>query len=581
MALGASFNVIVLVLASSWISEPIYGQSCSVYPQDIDATTGFSTTITSPGYPSNYGYNLECNWRIQAGSFLSDYIVKVTFNDFQVGGGSLGICFSEKLEFYDGDSTLSNLLGSYCGTVNPEVIYSSGHYLYIKFSSGYGSSYKGFSLNVAAVAKEEAAGICRNGGSGNDVMQLSGPSGTIFSPDYPYPYPRDTKCTWVVSVPAGKRVKLTFKDFDLGIGFTQCNYHTGDEDYVAIRDGEYSWSDELVRYCDYNYNMKSVRDVYSTGNHMRITFSSSSSPSSFNTEKGFKASFEVSELSSAAYSKEICYYGNINNERLSLNGTYGTLESPKEGSTYPPNMKCDWVITVPEGNIVKLSFDEFYLKPKYQSLCEDYVKVQDGKENYSESKGTFCGLSTPKDIRSSGRYMRVTFHSGSDSMQYRTGFKATFTAEEKETPGSSKIIVAITVGVVVFIVCICVVVCVAKYKQTRLNQSRAARIPMATQTTTSVSQTTQAGVIRHPPPPQQPAIQPPFQPASNPYPPPSVGFVPTAPNAYPPPPGYPYPLQPPPPYPGEEPVPQYPPPGQSYPWQQSSEVEPSAPPKEA
>lgn len=143
---------------------------------------------------------------------------------------------------------------------------------------------------------EEAAGICRNGGSGNDVMQLSGPSGTIFSPDYPYPYPRDTKCTWVVSVPAGKRVKLTFKDFDLGIGFTQCNYHTGDEDYVAIRDGEYSWSDELVRYCDYNYNMKSVRDVYSTGNHMRITFSSSSSPSSFNTEKGFKASFEVSEL---------------------------------------------------------------------------------------------------------------------------------------------------------------------------------------------------------------------------------------------------------------------------------------------
>ena len=79
--------------------------------------------------------------------------MKVTFNDFQVGRGSLGICFSEKLEFYDGDSTSSNPLGSYCGTVNPEVIYSSGRYLYIKFSSRYGSSYKGFSLNVAAVAK--------------------------------------------------------------------------------------------------------------------------------------------------------------------------------------------------------------------------------------------------------------------------------------------------------------------------------------------------------------------------------------------------------------------------------------------
>ena len=79
--------------------------------------------------------------------------MKVTFNDFQVGGGSLGICFRDELKFYDGDSKFSNPLGSYCGTVNPEVIYSSGRYLYIKFSSGYGSSYKGFSLNVAAVAK--------------------------------------------------------------------------------------------------------------------------------------------------------------------------------------------------------------------------------------------------------------------------------------------------------------------------------------------------------------------------------------------------------------------------------------------
>lgn len=65
------------------------------------------------------------------------------------------------------------------------------------------------------------------------------------------------------------------------------------------------------------------------------------------------------------YLKEICYYGNINNERLSLNGMYGILESLKEGFIYLLNMKCDWVIIVLEGNIVKFSFDEFYLKLKY------------------------------------------------------------------------------------------------------------------------------------------------------------------------------------------------------------------------
>ena len=142
--------------------------------------------------------------------------------------------------------------------------------------------------------------------------------------------------------------------------------------------------------------------------------------------------FAYYSIASAAYSKEKCYYGNVNNEKLSLKGTYGTLESPKEDSSYPPNMRCDWVITVPEGKIVKLSFVEFELQPDYGSCSKDYVEVRDGKESYSENKGTFCGLTTPADILSSGRYMRVSFRSDSDSSYY-DGFKATFTAEKKES----------------------------------------------------------------------------------------------------------------------------------------------------
>lgn len=279
---------------------------------------------------------------------------------------------------------------------------------------------------------------------------------------------------------------------------------------------------------------------------------------------------------SAGQSKEKCYYGNANNEKLSLSGTYGTLESPKEGSSYAPNVRCDWVITVPEGKIVKLSFDEFQLQPDNGSCCKDYVEVRDGKESYSASKGKFCGLSTPADILSSGRYMRVSFRSDSDST-YDDGFKATFTAEEKKK--SSSFIVVSTVLLIFVIVGTFVLVCVLKCMQIRENQSAAARISMATPTTTSMSQTTQAGVIHHAPS-QQPASQPPLQLASNPYPPPPVVFAPAPSNVHSPPSGYPYPLEPPPPYPGEEQVPQYPPPGQLYSWQQTAQVEPPAPPKE-
>ncbi|XP_022798318.1 bone morphogenetic protein 1-like [Stylophora pistillata] len=173
----------VVVLASR-VLEPVYGQSCSASPQQIVVYRGHNTTITSPGYPSNYGDNLVCTWRFQTGSYLSD-VVKVTFNEFQVGVNSFRSCYGDHLDFHDGDSTTSNLLGSYCGTLHPEVIYSTGLSLYVKFISGYFYNDKGFSFNVAAVAKDEAAGICRktSGVSNDYVMPLSGPSGTILSPD--------------------------------------------------------------------------------------------------------------------------------------------------------------------------------------------------------------------------------------------------------------------------------------------------------------------------------------------------------------------------------------------------------------
>ena len=64
------------------------------------------------------------------------------------------------------------------------------------------------------------------------------------------------------------------------------------------------------------------------------------------------------------------------------------------------------------------------------------MEIRDGKESYDESKGRFCGLNKPEDIRSSGRYMRVSFRSDSVSSS-DNGFRATFTAEDKK---SSKLV---------------------------------------------------------------------------------------------------------------------------------------------
>ena len=101
----------------------------------------------------NYTNNLECNWLIEVVSDLPSvgFILKVTFNSLHLVQGGYLVC-EDKLEFYDGNTTsLSNLLGSYCGEVPPEVVYSTGQLLYVKFQSDGRYSDRGFSFNVSAV----------------------------------------------------------------------------------------------------------------------------------------------------------------------------------------------------------------------------------------------------------------------------------------------------------------------------------------------------------------------------------------------------------------------------------------------
>ena len=89
-------------------------------------------------------------------SFLlhAGYVLKVVFNDFELEDtvDTNGFCY-DSLKFYDGPSIASRLLGSYCGTVHPDVIYSTGEYLFVRFRSDEASRARGFSFSYSAVKK--------------------------------------------------------------------------------------------------------------------------------------------------------------------------------------------------------------------------------------------------------------------------------------------------------------------------------------------------------------------------------------------------------------------------------------------
>ena len=65
-------------------------------------------------------------------------------------GYDTGPC-KDVLRFYDGSGSDSDLLGSYCGTTPPEVIYSSGKYLYVTFHTDSFITYTGLSFRFSAV----------------------------------------------------------------------------------------------------------------------------------------------------------------------------------------------------------------------------------------------------------------------------------------------------------------------------------------------------------------------------------------------------------------------------------------------
>lgn len=133
----------------------------------------------------------------------------------------------------------------------------------------------------------------------------------------------------------------------------------------------------------------------------------------------------------SVFDEELCLPRNFNNLNLKLTGSHGTLQSPVD--YYIPGIKCEWLITVPEGKAVELKVDRFKLPPKHPSLecLYNSFQVYDGKDG--ESLGTYCGDVVPEPLKSSGRYMRVRFTSDTEYQAQYPGFKATFNAVDKRS----------------------------------------------------------------------------------------------------------------------------------------------------
>ncbi|KAK3106526.1 hypothetical protein FSP39_021900 [Pinctada imbricata] len=332
---------------------------------DLTTTTGI---ITSPNYPSNYPHNRDCIWTITAPQG-NQILLNVTEFALEFHPN----CNYDYLEIRNGGYPSSPLVGKYCGSTIDRIIRSHSNRLYIRFRTDVSQYARGFQIMYDATSS----------GCGAD---LTSPTGSFVSPNYPMAYSHNAECFYTITVAKGSTIQLTFVDFDLE-EHSRCIY-----DYIEIHDNSAS-GPVLAKLC----GSQNPDPITSPGNKLWIKYRTDYSVPG----RGFHI-----------------YYSTVCNNRLT---TYsGVIESPNFPDPYPHNRNCTWIIDTTLGNTVNVSFSHFDVEG--DANCQyDYLELRDGALMTSPLLSKVCGTELPAPLASSGEMMWINFIS--DFSVAQNGFR--------------------------------------------------------------------------------------------------------------------------------------------------------------
>ncbi|XP_068601458.1 mannan-binding lectin serine protease 1 [Brachionichthys hirsutus] len=268
--------------------------------------------------------------------------------------------------------------------------------------------------------------------------------GSLQSPNFPDPYPRETQLRWNVSVPDGFRLKLSFSHFDLEPSYL-CEYDAvqveAEGEVLALFCGKEATDTEAV---------PAQRVFTSPGTSLSIVFTSD-----FSDEErysGFVAHYSAEDVDECSDHNDdgllcdhlchnfiggyycSCRYGyllhsdNCTCRVACADGVFrdrsGVLSSVDFPSPYPKSSDCLYHIEAEPGFRLRLQFDpRFDVEDHPDVSCPyDHVKVTAGSSEF----GPFCGDRSPGEIQTDSNVATVFFHS--DNSGENLGWKITYTS---------------------------------------------------------------------------------------------------------------------------------------------------------
>lgn len=214
--------------------------------------------FTSAGFPGPYTPHTECIYTIS----VPRGRLKVSFESFDIEARS-AVCEFDFLEVKEilyveyNTEILGSRTRRYCGSETPPTIYSTvGSYLWFRFKTDSNGQRSGFKAIYRTVSVGE--GTCNK--------KFNSQKGLIYSKNYPFQFPRKTKCEWKIEVESGKFVHLTFDTFNFSLNAPKCKYG-----YLRVYDG-LGFQSQVGEFCGSHL----PRDIISRQNAMSLELVSSS-----------------------------------------------------------------------------------------------------------------------------------------------------------------------------------------------------------------------------------------------------------------------------------------------------------------
>lgn len=395
---SGSYMKIVFTTDSSISKSGFFLRLKSVCGGYVSSPRGY---LTSPGYPSHYPNNTQCNWVLR---MRPATMMQFQFTDLDIAGGDTE-CSQDSIVLRNGERRTSPLFllnpsqtegqnGHLCGAQIPAVTNTSSNTLSVSFTSDGARSARGFKLKYKELT---------NGCGGRILLSSLAPQAEISSPGYPEAPPQHTECVWTVIAPHGDRIHMEVNNLDVKPTY-RCTTAG-----LELRDGGTQHSNLIGKFCRETPHTQETQD-----NVMYVRFFTGSRY----PNNGFKATVKIGVCGGTRY--------------LTKRGSVD-IKSPDYPSHYPTNTDCLWTIQGPAGHYLSFSFVSLDLPNMRDCSGGDYVQVQEDNVT-TPILATLCGQTVPPTLDTFGNNVRLLFHSDGNQ-QDMTGFVVRVTASIEECGG--------------------------------------------------------------------------------------------------------------------------------------------------